>query len=337
MNTDKLTDAIGMIDEKYIDAAHPKKAVRSFWKPFSAVAAAACLCLAALLPTATAFGSDNAYSILYMLSPSVAQTFKPVQRSCEDNGIHMEVISAEIDGSKASIYISMQGDMLDETTDLYDSYNINCPFDNVGHVSFSYFDESTKTAYFVVHIETMNGEDIPKGKVTFSVRELIFGKQEFEGKIDEVDLSNVPLNPACTEDIPCVGYSIEVPDLKLPDSYKELSEKYLIPNEIPLAEPCDGIKITAVGYVDGILHIQQRCDNVLQNDNHGFLTLVNNDGEKVENYSTVSFWDENTVNQYQESLFSIGYNEIKDYSLYGEFFTSTGYKSGDWEVTFKMK
>ncbi len=252
----------------------------------------------------------------------------------------MEVISAEIDGSKASIYISMQGDTLDKTADLYDSYHINCPFDSVGHVSFSYFDESTKTAYYVVHIETMDGKDIPKGKVTFSVREIIFDKHELKGIVDEVDLSDVPLNPACTKDIPCVGYSIEVPELQFPDSYKELSDKYLIPNETPLAEPCDGIKITAVGYVDGILHIQLRRDNLSQCDNHGHLALINNDGEKVEAYSAVGFWDENdenSVNQYEESLFSIDYDEIKDYSLYGAFFTSKGYKSGDWEVTFKIK
>lgn len=342
MKTDKLIDGIGMIDEKYIEAAHEKRAVRRFVKPISAIAAAACLCLTASLPTATAFGSNNAYSILYLLSPSVAQTFKPVQKSCEDNGIRMEVISAEIDGSKASIYISMQGDMLDETTDLFDSYNIKCPFDSVGHVSFSYFDEATKTAYFVVHIETMNGEKIPKGKVTFSVRELIFDKQEFSGKIDDVDLSNVPLDPACTEDISCVGCGINVPDFELPDDYSELSEKYLIPNETPLAEPVDGMKITAVGYVDGVLHIQQRRDNLLKSDNHGFPKLISNDGKVIESYAHVGFWDENSKdknskNQYEENLFSIDYNEIKNYSLYGDYFTSKGYRSGDWEVTFRIK
>ncbi|MDE7365615.1 MAG: DUF4179 domain-containing protein [Ruminococcus sp.] len=333
MKTDKLIDAIGMIDEKYVADAHKPcmkishRKVKGF-----AIAAAAMLCIAVPLPAMTAFGSDTAYNLLYMAMPSVAQTFKPIQKSCEDKGIRMEVISADIQGDEAHFYISIQGDMIDETTDLYDSYNIKCPFDSVGHVSFSDFDKETKTAHFVVNIKTMNGEKIPKGKVTFSVRELIFDKHEFEGAIDGIDLSEVPKNPPTTKEVRYRGhgskYEIDISDYS-----------YLIPNAEPLSVPIDGVSVTGIGYIDGALHIQTYYENLLKTDNHGYVYLVDENGNLIgDNYfADISFWENDGDGSYDEKIIPVDYNELENCSLMGWFSTSNGYESGDWEVTFKMK
>ena len=328
MKTDKLINAIGMIDEKYVEDAHkPYMKIRHRGLKRFAIAAAAMLCIAAPLPAMTAFGSDIAYNLLYMASPAVAQTFKPIQKSCEDKNIRMEVISADIQGDEAHFYISMQGDMIDETTDLYDSYNIKCPFDSVGHVSFSDFDENTKTAYFVVNIKTMNGEKIPKGKVTFSVRELIFDKHEFEGAIDGVDLSEVPKNPPTIENINFRGAS----------GYYEPIIDMLAPSS-PLTEIMDGISVTGIGYIDGKLHIQTYYEDILKTDNHGYVYLVDENGKRIsEEFADISFWDDERKGSYDEKVFDIDYNDLENYSPCGHFWTSNGYESGDWEVTFKMK
>lgn len=339
MKTDSLIDAIGMIDEKYVEDAHkPCVKIRHRKVKRLAIAAAAFLCVAVPLPAMTAFGSDIAYSLLYMASPAIAQTFKPVQKSCEDNGIRMEVISASIEGNKASFYISIQGDNLDETVDLYDSYHINCPFDSVGHVSFSEFDENTKTAYFMVNIETMNGEKIPKGKVTFSVKELIFDKHEFEGAIDGINLSEVPENPPTTENVCFRGFGIDNPDYVDVENASELSTKYLVPDtKIKIT---DGIWLTGIGYIDGKLHIQTYHENLLKTDNHGYVYLVNENGncfDDSDDFANISFWDDERKGSYDEKIFSIDYNELENYSLMGWFCASDGYESGDWEVTFKME
>ena len=77
------------------------------------------------------------YELMYLVSPSVAQHFMPVQKSCESNGIEMEVVSAYIKDNTAQVYITLkdlEGNRVDETTDLNDSYNINRAFDcTIGH------------------------------------------------------------------------------------------------------------------------------------------------------------------------------------------------------------
>ncbi len=274
-----------------------------------------------------------------MAMPSVAQAFKPVQKSCEDNGIRMEVISAGIEDNKASFYISIQGDNLDKTVDLYDSYQINCPFDSVGHVSFSEFDENTNTAYFMVNIETMNGEKIPKGKVTFSVRELIFDKHEFEGAIDGIDLSEVPKNPPTIENINFRGASGDYESIIVRGSsgdYESIID-VLSPSS-PLTEIMDGISVTGIGYIDDKLHIQTYYEDILKTDNHGYVYLVDENDKRIsEDFADISFWDDERKGSYDEKIISVDYNELKNYSLMGWFCTSNVYESGDWEVTFKMK
>lgn len=332
MKTENLIDAIGMIDEKYIADAHkPYAKIKHRGVKRIAIAVASLMCIAVPLPAMTAFGSDIAYNLLYMALPSVAQAFKPVQKSCEDNGVRMEVISANIEGDKASFYISMQGDEIDETVDLNDSYHINCPFDSVGHVSFSEFDTDTNTAYFMVNVETMNGEKIPKGKITFSIRELIFDKHKFEGAIDGINLSEVPKNPPTMKNINCRGYSAK-------DDIDVNEYSYIVSNAEPLTVPIDGVSVTGIGYIDGKLHIQTYYEDILKTDNHGYVYLMDESGNCLgEKCVNISFWDDDRKGSYDEQVFDIDYSDLENYLPYGKFWTSNSYKSGDWEVTFKME
>jgi len=159
MKADTFINAVGMIDDCYLDVNVPKKTIthRKWARKIVPIAAAAAL-ITCPLPTLTAFGVDPAYNILYHIAPSIAQTFKPVQKSCDDNGIEMSVISAERRGSEASVYLAMNdttGTCPDGDWDLYDSYHINVPRDMIGHCSFTEYDADAHTAYFVVHLETM--------------------------------------------------------------------------------------------------------------------------------------------------------------------------------------
>ena len=98
------------------------------------IAAAICLCLVLTVPVLAA-SVGPVYELIYLVSPSAAQFFVPVQKSDTNNGVKMEVVSADIRGDTARIYITMQdliGDRVDETIDLYDSYDIRLPFDGTG-------------------------------------------------------------------------------------------------------------------------------------------------------------------------------------------------------------
>ena len=108
MKADTFMNAVGMTDERYLDIEIPKKSIVIFkWKKALISCAAAAALIACPLPAMTAFGVGPAYDILYNIAPSVAQTFKPVEKSCEDNGIEMNVISAKREGSEASVYLAM--------------------------------------------------------------------------------------------------------------------------------------------------------------------------------------------------------------------------------------
>ena len=43
------------------------------------------------------------YELMYLVSPSVAQYFMPIQKTCESNGIEMEVVSAYIKGDTVQV------------------------------------------------------------------------------------------------------------------------------------------------------------------------------------------------------------------------------------------
>ena len=97
------------------------------------------------------------------------------------------------------------------------------------------------------------------------------------------------------------------------------------------------------GLVHGtVFHQQNRTcfrhtEDILKTDNHGFIYFIDENGKRVDSIASISFWDEERKNSYDEELFSINYDELENYSLYGEFWTSDGYETGDWEVTFRME
>lgn len=117
-----------------------------------------CLCLFLSIP-ALAATVEPIYRLMYMVSPTVTQFFMPVQKSDEDKGIKMEVVSAYIHDNVAEIYITLQDlteQRIDETTDLYDGYSINRPFDSSAHCERVGYDESTKTFTFLITIEELS-------------------------------------------------------------------------------------------------------------------------------------------------------------------------------------
>ena len=93
MKADTFMNAVGLISDRHLDIEMPKKVIvhRKWRKRIAAIAASAALIFGPL-PTLTAFGVEPAYDILYHVAPSVAQTFKPVQKTCEDNGIEMTAV-----------------------------------------------------------------------------------------------------------------------------------------------------------------------------------------------------------------------------------------------------
>jgi len=312
------------------------KAKIFFRRPITIVAM-----LIVLVLTATPILAANVpavYKLMYFVSPTVAQFFMPVQKSCEDNGIRMEVVSAYIHDDTADIYITMQdliGERVDETTDLYDSYSINRPFSSSATCQRVGYDESTKKATFLISIKEWGNEKIMGDKITFSVREFISGKQEYNEIPIAVDLTNINNNQS-TKLVSVNGGS--GPKYEEYASNFESKVKVLVPSA-PMDFPVEGIDFTGIGYVDGMLHIQTSVEDNLTKDNHGYFFLSDKNGNKIQcdyNVGFVENSDSATRVDFNEYVFDIPQAEIGQYSLYGTFVTSGLFTEGNWQVTFPL-
>ncbi len=285
------------------------------------------------LPAAVA-AFEPVYQIMYLVSPAAAQYFMPVQLKDEDNGVCMEVVSAYIHENTAEIYISLTdltGDRIDETVDLYDSYSIMRPFDSSAVCRRTSYDPDTKTAYFLITIEEWGNHSIEGDKLTFIVREFISRKRTYEDIFVPLDLTKA--EDAGSQTVSPNGWG----GLGAADFSGEA--RVLVPSS-PMPFPVDGIELTGMGYIDGLLHIQTAVHDPLSNDNFGFFYLLDEDGNiLISNYIvyyTNGIADSGRTD-YSNHVFDIPPEELSRYKLYGTFYTSGLYTSGNWRVTFPLE
>lgn len=304
-------------------------------RPLIALAAVlVCLALAVPAFAMPALAADpDGYALLYSISPAAAQFFKPVNRSDEDNGIRLTVDSVYLHSDTVEIYVSLQdltGDRLDETTDLFDSYRINRGFDCSATCSLAGYDAQTRTARFLISITSFDGQDIEGDKLTFSLNRLLTGKTETEGAVTGLDLAAAQAEPATQQVTRRGGSGIAA---EAGGSGAE-TRTALVPTGT-LAAPAPGVAITAMGYVDGLLHIQVLYENILETDNHGQLWLENGT-EKLECLGTLSFFAENGSDSFEEYVFDVSPAQLADCTLYGSFVTADTLIEGNWEITFPL-
>ncbi|MEG1756082.1 MAG: DUF4179 domain-containing protein [Clostridia bacterium] len=311
--------------------------MRAARKTVLVVALVLCLCFAV---PALAVNVPTIYALMYEGAPTVAQFFIPVQKSCEDQGISMEVVSTYMHGDTAEIYVTMQdltGKRIDDTTDLFDSYEMNFPFDSSGGCSRVAFDPETKTATFLIKISTLNGENIPGGKGTFSVRCFISGKQERLEVPLSVDWAKVDVNPEIqqieTYSDNIIGNSITEAEMSIP-----IYDTVLVPGKI-LCSVSDGFQVSAMGYIEGKLHIQMDIPGRLEFDDHARLYLTGSDGKRLEGNSVyLCNYDFETGEQadYIDYVFDVTPEQLPNFTLCGDFYTATTRTDGNWRVTFPL-
>lgn len=307
-------------------------------RPLIALAAVlVCLALAVPAFAMPALAADpDGYALLYSISPAAAQFFKPVNRSDEDNGIRLTVDSVYLHSDTVEIYVSLQdltGDRLDETTDLFDSYRINRGFDCSATCSRVGYDAQTRTARFLISITRFDGQDIEGDKLTFSLNRLLTGKTETEGAVTGLDLAAAQAEPA-TQRAALSGFGGSSADVLRSKIDGSNTADMLVPTGT-LAAPTPGVAITAMGYVDGLLHIQVLYENILETDNHGQLWLESG-AERIECLGTLSFFAENGSDSYEDYYFDATPAQLADCTLYGSFVTADTLIEGNWEITFPL-
>lgn len=307
-------------------------------------AAAACVFIFVGIPVIAA-NVDPVYAVMYRVLPETAQLFRLVQRSDEQLGIRMEVVSAYVHENELQAYITLQdleGDRIDETTDLYDSYSICLPFPGSGTCQYVDFDSETGKASFLVTLwnwskEGAGPQDITGKKITFALREFLSCKEEYLNLEIPVSWSEVQEEPEVTT-FRLRGGS--VPNVVKGDSGNPVpSGRMLKPGEPDERLSVEGIELTGMGYIDGLLHIQTMAPRLLETDNHCELYLVDKDGNRRHcDYSLNAFGntEETKDTDYQDSIFDITPEELENYTLHGDFTITGVHVKGNWTVTFPV-
>lgn len=342
MNGNDFLKNLSDIDPQFIDEAqrsvdekgtHRKKPIPISRKRILLVAAVLILSLLAF-PTAAAV-STSFNNALYLISPETAQFFKPVQISDEENGVKMEVISAYIHGDTAEIYISLQdtgSHRIDETTDLFDSYEIRTPFDSKGYCEDVSYDPKTKTKTFLVTIKNNGGQKIRGMKVSFSVSKILSQKIKGAVCLEGINLTFAEKNPKIVQR-EVIGYthSIEPPNKSL--YYNSLEPQGII------ASPYKGVSVTALGYIDGNLRIQMHYADVLTTNTCGSVRLKHTvTGETLESIGHFAFWDKEKKGHYYEDIFDVsGLTDLQNWKIEAKYLTAPEALEGSWEVTFPLE
>lgn len=314
------------------------------WGRGLAVAAAFLIAINVSIPV-LAETFPNIYELMYLVSPAAAQFYRPVQMSDEYDGIRMEVVSAYIHEETADIYITFQdleGDRLDETTDLYDSYSIHTSSSSaIGNCQKVGYDPESHTLTYLITVTQEEGRKIGGEKLTFSVGGYLSHKQNYENVEIPIDLTQVTDALYQYVDSPANGGTMTGYSGLVTEVSDTQTQGYcvLVPQPADPDFPIAGVNFTGIGYIDGKLHIQYAVENPLDNDNHGSFFLQNQAGETIEEAGSVSFREgtgESRID-YRDAVFQLPQEELQNYRLYGDFMVAEGFHEGNWQVTFPIK
>lgn len=312
----------------------------SYWgrKLLKGTAAAATVCLCACITLPALASNSTIYQLMYLVSPELAQRFVPVQMWDEDQGIRMEVVSVNIRGNEAQVYITMQdleGDRIDATTDLFDSYHIRTDAgSSVGNCEKVGFDEETGIITYLITIT--EDTEIGTDKVTFSVREFIGHKRYYEDIEIPIPLTEAEENSE-TMTVTLSGVGGRWGGI---EDFDDHAAKVLVPGLGDARFPVEEMELTGLGYVDGMLHIQHAAPDHLENDNHGFCKLVDSQGnERLCDYLLYfrGITEDTKTVAYTDEVYMIPPEELSEYSLRGDFWISEIHVKGNWKVTFSLE
>ena len=303
------------------------------------------LILALGMATALAAYNEDVNQFLYQIWPQAAQALKPVNLSCESQGIRMEVVSATLNGSETLVTLTMQdleGDRVNETMDLFDSAVLQLPYDGSGTCVQTGYDPETKTASFAVYMRfDMDERPAESDKVSFRVSRFLSHK-----KVQTIDLTSL-IPDAITEaesiPVPAIRGWSGSPKSDRRDAANEKARRLMVLNtdnslEIPVV---DGVTLTGIGIVDGSLHVQIRYTDILHTDNHGFLKLTDENGNSYEEslrkqeVGSISWFSENH-DSWEEYIFDDYPEDLSQIVLQGQFTTADPAVEGNWYVTFPL-
>ncbi len=218
-----------------------------------ALVAAFALVLALGLATALAASNESLNAVLYRYWPEAATALMPVNLSCEDQGIRMEIRSAVRQKNEMLVTYSLK-DLEGDRVRYIPFSHMQLTYDGINYSTqqqrtVGIFDEDAQEMIFAAHDVYDTVTPPPDGKISAEVTFLM-----------QRESATVDLGPYFTEGGCSFQPASAVKDPLIAGPYFEagLPESQMIIDssrslEIPLYE---SVCLSGIGYVDGQLHVQ---------------------------------------------------------------------------------
>ena len=220
------------------------------------------LCLAMAVAGAT---SETVNGWLYQQWPRLATLLMPVNMSCEDQGIRMEVISAVAEGNEVLINYSMQdleGNRIDENSSAYFDMIYAGTNNYNGGGYDSVYDPEEKKLYASTCLNTETAID-PQDRNVILYTDLLENARKTT--VDLLPLLKQYGNQAEAVPVPenavaCTGYQ----DGEFCSVWGDIDSIWTIPDSLrvldqsrsPEIRLSDHVFLSGIGMVDGLMHIQ---------------------------------------------------------------------------------
>ena len=232
-------------------------------KKLSLGAVIAVALLIALMATALAGATNEAFNTyLYQLWPEAARTLMPVDLTCEDKGIRMEVTSASVQDSRVLISYTLQdleGDRLvPYSYEFYPSvYFGSNPV--LSHTGTEQYDEAERKVYYAEYAEyDMSGRNRNNSKYLTLKVELYGNHEPHSAELypylkesgSQVQMCPVPDGTLVQPYSGSGDYTV-FSDSGLPESLQVIDSS--TGHEIPLFE---SVCLSGIKVIDGMMHIQ---------------------------------------------------------------------------------
>ena len=324
--------------------AEEKTSRRFNVKKAALIAAAAALVSVFPLTAAAATAVPAINDWVYSVNPQLAEYLYPINESCTDNGIKLEVESAANDSHNTRIFFTLQDTegkgRIASDTDLCDSYYINIGSFISGGVCCESYDPETQTARFSANITS--NEDLTNKMATFSLSMIMSNKTEYEKFDTGINLAEIipehtQIGGEKIEHID--GWSHSSESLYESESYdKPSKEDMLVPDvtNISIGDQFDYVSISNIGFIDGKLHIQTKWESSF--DNHGWFTLYN--GDYISGYEMIYFStkEDNAIGtRHIEYIYDVGPEDLSNYKLLADIVEDGEIVKGDWQINFRME
>ena len=327
---------------------------------------------AAVVLTVSAAAAAMQMVFFHNLPEDVAETMQPVNRSITRSGITLTVQSASVEDGRFRAYITLkdeEGDRLSEDAidmsccEVYNLTQEEWGFDEIPiraadsfHAYYSGFipcvragslsyDEESDTYGFLLEVYDAGGRPLPFPNSHFMVH---VSGLEIEGEIMEAVF--YPQWPDASQEAKRAHVDLRRVNAQLggnpPDWLKE-GVDLLVPGETGL-QMTENHDISAIGWVDGKLHIQERYSGMKKKSiydasfdvewhptaDFSVISLVRPDGSRVEIELLCSFFDQE--NYYRECVYAISPEALAECALGGSYETGRQYVEGLWRVHFSL-